>query len=47
MTPVLAHTTVGGSLLPLDVAGVVLAVGLVVLVAVAYDYYRNRWSGGE
>ena len=29
-----------------DTAGLALGVGLVVVLAVVYDYYRNDWNGG-
>lgn len=46
MLAVILHA--GESHLPLapDTAGIALGVGLAIVLAVVYDYYRNGWNGG-
>lgn len=44
---VVIHAGLDSLPLPLEEAGLALAVGFVVLLVVAYDIYRHQWSGGE
>jgi hypothetical protein len=43
----IAHASATGLPLAPDVAGGALAVGLLVLLVVAYDFVRRRGIGGE
>lgn len=46
MAAVLLHAGELHLPMALDDAGVVLGIGLAVVLAVIYDYYRNDWNGG-
>lgn len=46
MTTAILHAGEPHLPMTLDTAGLALGIGLAVVLAVAYDCYRNDWNGG-